>query len=64
MNGLVSFSQSMQGSTLAWPRKLVWLARYSSYSAGARNEVPSVARIRQDGVICQFRPNLWVESEP
>src|SRR3569833_84773 len=57
----VLFSHWMQGSTAVWPWKLVWLARNSSYSAGARNEVPLVARARSQEVICQSRPTLLVE---
>ena len=41
-----------------WPMNEVWSARYNSYSAGARNEVPWVARKRHELLTCQFRPNL------
>ena len=56
--GFELVSQRMQGSTDVCAEKAVWLARNSSYSAGARNEVPTDPRKRSCYSICQFRPTL------
>src|SRR5690348_1142339 len=63
--GLELFCQSMHGSIPNWPTKPVWLARYNSYKAGARYEVPMVPRMRKLGTICQLKPyfQTWL-AEP
>ncbi len=51
--------QSVHGSELRADRgKLVCRARYSSYSAGVRNEVPKVLRTRNASFRLQLRPTL------
>src|SRR6478672_7209237 len=58
MLSLVLWPQLMQGSIEPCAMKLDRSPRYSSYSPGARNEVPLVARRRIDGMICQLRPTF------